>query len=81
MIGYSTVTQKGQVTIPSSIRRALELNPKARVVILHQEDGALIKLAPDIAALRGSVNPRTKPENFRAMRRAFIDYLSTKHHA
>lgn len=32
----------------------------------------------NITTLRGSVTPRTKPENFKAMRRAFVDYLSTK---
>lgn len=80
MLGYSTVTTKGQVTIPVLIRNALNLTPSARVMIMQRGSEVIVKFAPDITALRGSVTPRTKPENFGAMRRQFIAYLGTRTH-
>lgn len=34
----------------------------------------------NLTALRDSVTPKTRPENFKAMRRRFIEYLGTRHH-
>lgn len=76
MIGYSTVTQKGQITIPVDIRQNLGLLPKTRVVVIQEADGAKIKPETDLLALRGSIAPKSKPENFKQMRREFIRYLS-----
>jgi len=36
MIGYSTVTQKGQITVPAGIREELGLLPRQKVVIIKQ---------------------------------------------
>lgn len=80
MIGYSSVTQKGQVTIPADIRRELGLLPRQKVIIVKEEDGAKIKPVKDFFSLRGSVKPRSRPENFKAMRREFIKYLSRRKH-
>lgn len=79
MIGYSTVTQKGQVTIPVSIRQFAGIAVRQRVMIAADQDGVKIKPAPDIMSLYGSVAPRSRPENFPAMRKKFINYLSTRH--
>lgn len=76
MIGYSTVTQKGQITIPADIRQNLGLLPRTRVVIVQEDDGANIKAETDLLSLRGSVTPKSKPENFKQMRQEFIRYLS-----
>lgn len=80
MLGYSTVTTKGQVTIPVSIRNALNLAPSVRVMIVQRGNDVIVQRAPDITSLRGSVTPRTKPENFDEMRRQFIKHLGTRTH-
>ncbi len=77
MIGYSTITQKGQVTIPAPIRALLGLQPRQRVVITKDADGARIKLAPDFFSLLGSVKTKKKM-NIRAMRKSFIQYLGRR---
>ena len=76
MIGYSTVTQKGQITIPADIRQNLGLLPRTRVVVVQEADGAKIKPEIDLLSLRGSITPKSKPENFKQMRQEFIRYLS-----
>lgn len=77
MIGYSTITQKGQVTIPAAIRAALGLQPRQRVMITKDTDGAKIKPAADFFSLFGSVKTKKKV-NIHAMRRSFIHYLGTR---
>lgn len=77
MIGYSTITQKGQVTIPVSIREVLGLQPRQRVMIIKDADGARIKPARDFFSLFGSVKTKKKM-NIRAMRKSFIGYLGSR---
>ncbi|KKU83224.1 MAG: hypothetical protein UY10_C0013G0025 [Microgenomates group bacterium GW2011_GWA2_47_8] len=77
MIGYSTITQKGQVTIPAPIRAILGLQPRQRVVITKDADSARIKPAPDFFSLMGSVKTKKKM-NIRAMRRSFVRYLGAR---
>ncbi|MBI3576981.1 hypothetical protein HY086_03015 [Candidatus Gottesmanbacteria bacterium] len=67
MIGYSTITQKGQVTIPASIRAVLGLQPRQRVVIMQDATGAVIRPESDFFSLYGSVKTKKKL-NIRAMR-------------
>lgn len=73
------MTQKGQVTIPVSIRELLGLQPRQRVMIIKDADGARIKPAPDFFSLLGSVKTKKKM-NIRAMRRSFIRHLGTRRH-
>ena len=78
MIGYSVVNTKGQVTIPAMIRKSLRVEPGVRVVVTKIGDGVMVKQVPDIFSLRGSVTPRTRPEDFKAMRKKFIEYLGSR---
>ena len=43
--GISSLSEKGQVTIPKEIRRRLNLKPGDKVVFLVREDGILIRKA------------------------------------
>jgi len=43
--GISSVSRKGQVTIPKEARRRLKLKPGDKVVFLIREDGVLIRKA------------------------------------
>lgn len=79
-MGYSTITQKGQVTIPAPIRKSLGLHPRQQVMITQDDSGVRVQPSPDIFSLMGSVNPRKRPEDFKKMRKAFIRYLGTRGH-
>lgn len=78
MIGYSTITQKGQVTLPVAIREELGLLPRQKVVIMKQGDMAVIKLVSNFYSLRGSIKSRKRPEDFKSMRSNFVEYLSKR---
>ncbi|MBN1947936.1 MAG: type II toxin-antitoxin system PrlF family antitoxin [Bradymonadales bacterium] len=55
----TTLTSKGQVTIPKSIREFLRVGPGDRVVFYTAEDGRVI-MEPetvDIRSLRGVIKP------------------------
>ena len=55
MLGYSTITSKGQITIPASMRQSLGLTPGITVAIV-QEDHSLKINDPDAAFLRWLVH-------------------------
>lgn len=68
----STLTRKGQVTIPQEIRASLGLKPRDRV-IFELSDG-VVTLRPAASGLLagyGAVAPLHRPEDFRALREAF----------
>jgi AbrB family looped-hinge helix DNA binding protein len=69
----TTVTSKGQVTIPSEIREHLGIKPKDRVRFSVDPSGAVRVTAAPSRLLEGfgAVAPRQKPENYRAVRVAF----------
>lgn len=65
----STLTSKGQVTIPKEIRDALGLKEHDRVSFVRRGDDVIIKPIKDIIELRGSVKPKKRPENYDEVRR------------
>jgi antitoxin PrlF len=65
----STVTQRGQVTIPAEVRRLLGTRAGDKVVF-QIEDGQ-VRLAPAKFTLEtayGSVKPLNRPEDFEAIK-------------
>ena len=61
----TTITQRGQVTIPAEVRRMLGVKPRDKVAFTI-EDGE-VRLAPASFSLEsayGSVKPSKKPEDF-----------------
>jgi antitoxin PrlF len=68
----TTITRKGQVTIPAEIRSRLGLKPKDRV--RFEMHGDTVTLRPATSRLLrwyGSVTPKDRPEDFRKMREEF----------
>lgn len=68
------VTQKGQVTIPAEVRRALGLKARDKVIFELSEEEGVAKLRPahsKVARWFGAVQPREQPENFQKMREEF----------
>jgi antitoxin PrlF len=50
---HSTVTAKGQTTIPGEIRHALNIKPGGRLEYAVEGDRAIIRVYPGTRALRG----------------------------
>ncbi len=50
---HSTVTSKGQTTIPGKIRKALRIQPGDRLEYVLQGDHATIRLHPGTRSLKG----------------------------
>ena len=68
----TTLTQKGQVTIPAEIRSRLGLKPHDK--LQFELEGEVVKLRPapsKILRWYGAVTPRKKPENYRKVREEF----------
>ncbi len=68
----TTITSKGQVTIPQEIRRLIGLHPKDKV--RFEVDGEVVKImraSSKLLAGYGAVTPRSKPENFQGTREEF----------
>lgn len=65
----TTLTEKGQVTIPQEIRRIIGLQPRDRVRFTVVGDIVTIKRASSkLLAGYGAVSPKQKPEDFRQVR-------------
>jgi AbrB family looped-hinge helix DNA binding protein len=64
-MSYSTLTRKGQVTIPKPLRDQLGLHLGDRISFhLRDEEIVLKPVRRTILDLEGSVQPRRRPENF-----------------
>lgn len=68
----TTLTRKGQVTIPVEVRKKLGLKPKDKVCFEIEEDAVKIRLAPSrIARHFGAVRVPGIPGDWRTERDAF----------
>ncbi len=71
------VTQKGQVTIPSPIRKALNIKPKDRVVFdLVDGEVRLRAIKSRLLAGFGAVKPPSKPIDFEKLRHAVEEEIA-----
>jgi AbrB family looped-hinge helix DNA binding protein len=73
----TTMTAKGQVTIPVSLRRRLHLEPADKVAFIL--DGDEVKIRPvERSLMTGyrSVKPRQQPEDFDAIRRETQEWVA-----
>jgi len=50
---HSTVTSKGQTTIPEKIRKALRINPGDKLEYAVEGDHATIRVHPGLRSLKG----------------------------
>ena len=66
----TTVTQKGQVTIPGELRKVLKIKPRDKVAFELVDGEVRLRPAPSpVEAGFAAVKPRNRPEDFRKMRR------------
>lgn len=77
----ATLTSKGQITIPASVRKALGLRPGAKVDFIAQEDGfKVVALDTHVSTLKGRFAGRAaKPVSLEAMNQAIADAASSGH--
>lgn len=71
---HSTVTSKGQTTIPGKIRRALRIKPGDRLEYMVEGDHATIRVHPGTLSLRGALaSKKGKGMSFAQIREAAAD--------
>jgi AbrB family looped-hinge helix DNA binding protein len=68
----TTLTRKGQVTIPAEVRAILGLKPKDKIVFEVRGDTASLKRVPsELLRWYGAIPPRQRPEDFKELRDEF----------
>ena len=73
----TTVTSKGQVTIPIELRRALNIKPKDRVAFkLVKGEIRLQPVRSRLLAGFGAVTPKNRPEDFQRIRREIEEEIA-----
>lgn len=67
----STLTRKGQVTIPKEIRDRLGMKEGEKVFFVMRDEEVILKVVKGtILDLKGSVRPSSSPENFEKIRQS-----------
>ncbi len=70
-MAHSTVTRKGQTTIPGKIRKALEIKPGDRLEYVMKGDHATIRVHPGTRSLKGALaSKKGKKMSFAEIREA-----------
>jgi antitoxin PrlF len=79
-MAISTLTSKGQTTIPGEIRRHLRLKPGDRIEFVVEKDGKvrLVSASIDIASLKGLLAPAPRRASLEDMDAAIRKRVSRK---
>jgi AbrB family looped-hinge helix DNA binding protein len=76
---HSTVTSKGQTTIPGKIRKALRIKPGDRLEYLIDGDHATIRVHPGMRSLKGALaSKKGKAMSFAEIREAAATVASKR---
>lgn len=71
MLTKTSITKKGQVTIPKNIREFLGVKAKSQVEFKIEKGKVTIQPATSLEANFGKVRPQKKPEDFSKIRKSF----------
>ena len=74
----TSVTQKGQATIPIIIRRKLGIKPNTKIVFELNDNEVSLRPVVDFFSLKGSVKSK-KPFSIDAMEKAVTDAISVNY--
>lgn len=74
----TSVTQKGQATIPAIIRKHLGIKTNSKVVFEVKNNEVILKSAEDFFAMKGSVKSK-KPFSMKAMEKAVVEAISVSY--
>jgi AbrB family looped-hinge helix DNA binding protein len=71
-VAVSTITSKGQTTIPGEIRRHLKLKPGDRIEFVVEPDGKVVLMPAtvDVRELKGLLAPAPRRVSLEAMEAA-----------
>ena len=76
---HSTLTSKGQTTIPMKIRRALRIKPGDRLEYEIEGDSATIRVHPGIRSLKGALaSTKGKGMSFAEIRAAAAESVRAR---
>ncbi len=74
---HSTVTQKGQTTIPGGVREALHIQPGDKLEYSIEGDRAVIRVFPGLKSLQGALaSSKGRGLSFAEIRQAATDRRS-----
>lgn len=62
----STITQKGQATIPAAIRKNLGVNPGDQIIFVKEDNKTVVKPAVSLLDMQGSVKATKKYSDAKA---------------
>lgn len=70
---HSTVTSKGQTTIPGKVRKALSIRTGTRLEYVVEGDHATIRVQPELRSLKGALaSNKGKGMTFNQIRQAAL---------
>ena len=73
----STLTDKGQTTVPQEVRDALGVKPRQQLEWTIQEDGTvLVRPKPSALDLFGSLRPQKRFRSRRAERKGMVEAVA-----
>lgn len=76
---HSTLTSKGQTTIPEKVRKALRIKPGDRLQYELEGDGAIIRVHPGIRSLKGVLaSKKGRRMSFAEIREAAAESARTR---
>ncbi len=79
----STITSKGQVTIPAEIRKYLGITTNEKIAFVIDDEGVVrlrVPRYPTIASLRGAAGRLNKPSSWQEIQKiAHEDRFNTKY--
>ncbi len=78
MIQTSTVTQKGQVTIPHLIRKKMALETGTKVAFILENRKIIVSSLPSFFSFKGTVKSK-KPFDIKEMRKQAQKLVSTSY--
>jgi len=67
----STITKKGQVTIPKAIREHFKIKPHDKIEFEIKDNVVRLKPLPTLESNFGRVKPIERPEDFKKLRKFF----------
>ena len=77
---HSTVTSKGQITIPKKIRKALRIKPGDKLEYTVEGDRATIRVHPGVRSLKGALaSNKGKGMSFSEIRKAAAEAARREH--
>ena len=74
----TTLTQKGQATIPVAIRKKLGIKSGHSIIFEEQEQTVVVKAAPSLESLMGSLKTKIKYDKKKAYK-AVGEMLAKRH--